>query len=207
MTLLLVAAVILAAVLVWRVASTRFRLPCPSSFAWVLSNPYTNAVAGTTAVLNRAGIVPGMRVLDAGCGPGRITIPAAERVGPTGLVVALDVQEAMLDRVRAATRRQSLENVVTHLGGLESLELRGEFDRALLVTVLGEIPRRAQAMRVLFHSLKPAGLLSITEMIPDPHYQSRASVRRIAESVGFRVEHVYGNWLAYTMNVRKPEAM
>lgn len=207
MTLLGAAAVILGAALLWRAASTRFRLPCPSSFAWVLSNPYTNAVAGTTAVLDRAGIAPGMSVLDAGCGPGRITIPAAERVGPTGLVVALDVQDEMLDRVRAAAQRQALDNVVTQAGGLESSALPGQFDRVLLVTVLGEIPHRVYAMRVLYDSLKPGGLLSITEMIPDPHYQSRATVRRLAESAGFRVEQVYGNWLAYTMNARKPEPL
>lgn len=46
-----------------------------------------------------------MRVLDAGCGPGRLTIPLARQVGPTGEVVALDVQQGMLKRVRKNAAR------------------------------------------------------------------------------------------------------
>lgn len=200
-----VAAGLLVGSLVWRAASRRRQLPCPAWLGWLLTNPYTSAVAGSATVLDRAELAPGMRLLDAGCGPGRLTIPAAKRVGPTGQVVALDLQEAMLERVRAASTGHGLANVSTVKGGIESAGLApGSFDRVLLVTVLGEVPDPQTAMRSLYQVLRSGGLLSVTEMLPDPHYQSRRTVRRLAEAAGFRFDRAYGTWLAFTMNFRKP---
>lgn len=189
----------------WRFASQRRRLPCPAWLGWILSNPYTSAVAGAEVILDRADVSAGMRVLDAGSGPGRVTIPAAQRVGNEGVVVAMDVQEAMLARVRDRAAERGLQNVVTVAGSIDAgFPGAGDFDRALLITVLGEIPDRAGAIRALYTALRFGGLLSVTEMIPDPHYQTRSTVRRLAESAGFRLERVYGSWLAFTMNFHKP---
>lgn len=191
----------------WWCSSGRHRRPCPASLAWLLENPYTNAVAGSSAVLDRLELGPGMRVLDAGSGPGRLSIPAAHRVGPTGEVVALDLQEAMLRGVRSAADRRGLTNIRTVQGDIESCVAKtGSFDRVLLVTVLGEVPDPASAMRALHAVLRTDGLLSVTEMLPDPDYQRRGTVRRLAEAAGFRFDRSYGTWLAFTMNFRKPPA-
>ena len=146
--------------------------------------------SGTGILLDRAGVREGMRVLDAGCGPGRVTIPLAQRVGPEGEVVALDVQQAMLERVSVNVARAGLTNVRTVLGPLEAdaKDLRGyeqAFDRVLLVTVLGEVPDREGALRSLFSALKPGGILSVTEMIIDPDYVPGAKMRRLAKKAGF----------------------
>jgi len=52
--------------------------------------------------------------------------------------------------------------------------------------------------------LKPGGLLSVTEVIFDPHFQSRNTVQELAGAVGFREKECFGNRLAYTMNLEKP---
>ena len=162
-------------------------------------------VAGAETLLDRAAIGPGMCVLDAGCGPGRLTLPAARRVGPSGEVVALDVQAAMLATVRSRVAEQGLTNVRTVLGPLErGIRTMGAVDRALLVTVLGEIPHRERALHALHASLRPGGLLSVTEVMPDPHYQTRATVRRLATAAGLQHKRTYGSPLAFTMNFRKP---
>lgn len=188
----------------WRVASRRRPLPCPPWMAWLLSNRYTNTLAGAAAVLDPLRVAPGMRVLDAGCGPGRLTIPAAERVGPRGEVIALDVQAAMLARVRSEAARRGLVNVRTRQGSVESAALaRGSIDRAFLVAVLGEVPDRVGALRALHAALRPDGVLSVTELLPDPHYQTRRTVRGLAERAGFELAGQHGTWLAFTMRFRK----
>jgi O-methyltransferase/aklanonic acid methyltransferase len=45
---------------------------------------------------------PGGRVLDVGCGAGGALLPAAQRVGPTGEAVGIDVSEGMVARTREA---------------------------------------------------------------------------------------------------------
>jgi ubiquinone/menaquinone biosynthesis C-methylase UbiE len=56
------------------------------------------------AIVDHADLQPGMRVLDFGCGPGRVTVAAARRVGPEGRVLAVEVQPAMLERAREKVR-------------------------------------------------------------------------------------------------------
>jgi ubiquinone/menaquinone biosynthesis C-methylase UbiE len=189
-------------VLGWRLLARRHILPCPSALIWLLENRIMENVAGSAAVIQHAHIEVGMRVLDAGCGPGRITVPLAQRVGPEGEVVALDIQESMLaylvDRVNAA----GLSNVRPKLAALgEGLLGNQQFDRAIMVTVLGEIPNREAALGEIYKALKPGGILSITEVLPDPHYQSRRTVRNLAEKVGFQVDEVYSGLRSFTMNL------
>jgi predicted methyltransferase len=73
----------------------------------------------------------------------------------------------------------------------------------MLVTVLGEIPEQEAALKEIFASLKPGGILSVTEVIFDPDFQSRESVQRLANSVGFREVAFFGKRLAYTMHFEK----
>jgi hypothetical protein len=54
--------------------------------------------------------------------------------------------------------------------------------------------------------LRPGGVLSITEVLPDPHYQRVARVRSLAAEAGFRELALFPGWLSYTLNVGKPTA-
>jgi ubiquinone/menaquinone biosynthesis C-methylase UbiE len=146
-----------------------------------------------------------MDVLDVGCGPGRVAVLAARAVGPGGRIVALDLQPAMLRRLESRIESLDLENIEPVLGGAgEGKVAENAFDRAFLVTVLGEIVDQTAALREIYGALRPGGILSVTEVLPDPHYQSRARVRRLAESVGFEFDELLGPWYAFTMNFRKP---
>jgi ubiquinone/menaquinone biosynthesis C-methylase UbiE len=145
-----------------------------------------------------------MTILDAGCGPGRLAIPLSVATGTSGEVVAMDAQEAMTAIVERKALERGLQNVRLLASPLGVGALKAEyFDRAVLVTVLGEIPDRECAMSELYRALKPGGILSITETVFDPHYQNRATVLRLAESVGFRLRATFGNRLAYTVHFEK----
>lgn len=201
---LILCALVVGVSLVWRAAARHWSLPCPSWLVPLLENPYFEAVAGAQTVLNRAGVRPGMAVLDAGCGPGRLTLPAAERVGPAGRVVALDIQPRMIERLRRRLHAQGIANVETVLAGLGAGQLPAEtFDVALLVTVLGEIPDKARALREIHDSLRSGGILSVTEVLPDPHYQAVARVRALATGAGFREQQLCAGVVSFTMNFVK----
>jgi ubiquinone/menaquinone biosynthesis C-methylase UbiE len=121
------------------------------------------------------------------------------------LVVALDIQEGMLARTRARALEAGLANIefLRSGQGEDRLE-RGRFDRAVLVTVLGEIPDQPRAMQELFDALRPGGLLSVTEVVFDPHFQTRQTVTRLAEAAGFREQAFFGNRIAYVIHFGKP---
>jgi ubiquinone/menaquinone biosynthesis C-methylase UbiE len=198
---------LIGAALWWRYASRRRSVPCPTWLYWSLENPYTEALAGSEKLLNRARLAPGMRVLDAGCGKGRLSLPAGRRVAPDGEVVALDIQSGMLREVEKRVSASGLTNVRTFLCALGVGELeRNVFDRAFLVTVLGEIPNRKEALQEIHRTLKPNGILSVTELFPDPHYNSQGCVCREVEATGLRHVETFGNKLAFTMNFIKPAA-
>jgi ubiquinone/menaquinone biosynthesis C-methylase UbiE len=189
----------------WRALARRSALPCSPAFLWLLENRAMERVAGSSLLLDRAGITAGMHVLDAGCGPGRLTLPLAERVGEDGVVLAVDLQEGMLSRLRARLQEHGMTRVRTLQAALGGGTLpKTTFDRALLVTVLGEIPDRVSALREIRDSLKPGGLLSITEVFPDPHYQRRDTVRQLAGQAGLEVRETFGTWRAHTTNLARP---
>ena len=203
--LLTIVAIALVAT-IWRLASRRQSLPCPVWLRWLveLDNPFTKTnrarfIVDTLALSN------GMTVLDAGCGPGRLTVPLARSVGSAGRIVALDIQPGMLARARTRTEAAGFTNVEFVTAALGDGNLpANHFDRVVLVTVLGEIPNRAAAIAELFCALKPGGILAIVEVIFDPHFQTRKSVTGVAVSTGFHERAFFGHSLAYVIHFEKP---
>lgn len=187
------------------ITKRRRTLPCPSWLIFLLENPYMESKAGSSVLIDRIGLKEGMRVLDVGCGPGRLTIPLAKHVGTNGEIVALDIQEKMLRKLAERIKNNNLTNVRLILGGAGEGKIQEEnsFDRAILVTVLGEIPDKESALKEIFKALKPKGILSITEVFPDPDFQRQSKVMRLANTVGFVLDKKYGNLFAFTMNFIK----
>lgn len=191
---------------VWHACSRRFELPCPAWLRWMveLDNPFTKTCRAQT-IIEHLGLEPGMSVLDAGCGPGRLTIPIARRVGDRGRVVAMDIQEAMLARTKQRALAEDLSNIEFLQAGLGQGVLGcSRFDAALLVTVMGEIPDRAKALKEIYGALKPGGLLSVTETVFDPHFQSRGTVSRLAGEAGLIPTESFGTRMSFTMHFQKP---
>src|SRR5262252_5427110 len=103
-TIIAIVALLTLALLVYVIVSRRQSMPCPIWLSWLveLDNPFTKTNRAAT-IIEHLSLQPGMIVLDAGCGPGRLTVPVARQVGPRGQVVAVDLQPGMLRRAQKKT--------------------------------------------------------------------------------------------------------
>lgn len=186
----------------WRYASRRKYAPCPAWLAWMLGPGTGDKPFGRGRVMEQLALKPGMRVADVGCGPGRLTLPIARAIGPDGEVVALDIQQAMLDRMARRLDQAGITNVRPVCGGAGEGHLPTEsVDRALLSTVLGEIPDRERALREIHDALKPGGYLVVAEVIGDPHYQRKKKVIELGRGAGLAPGETTGGFFAYTMRL------
>ena len=119
-------------------------------------------VVGRTLV-ERAGLHPGERVLELGSGRGAATFPAAERVGADGHVLALDLAEGMVARLRADVERAGLGQVRCEVGDAEAPDVGpGEWDVVLASLVLFFLPDHQGAMRRYRDLLRPGGRLALS---------------------------------------------
>lgn len=199
--ILLVCLTFIAIGLWWRYRS----LACPASLTWLIENPYINAIAGPKKIFKRVGLEEGMKLLDVGSGPGRLALPASKRVGAAGEVVALDIQPKMLEKLKARADVMGIENIrLIHAAAGSGKTDKEYFDRAILVTVLGEIPNKHDALAEVNQALKPGGVISITEVIPDPHFTSRKKVRLLCTEAGFVEMALFDTTFGFTINFVKP---
>lgn len=198
--------VVIVIALIWRASSGRFSIPCPSWLGWLveMDNPFLKNNSARE-IIPRLNLTKGMKILDYGCGPGRLTIPIARQIGASGMVTAFDIQPEMLARVRAKAEQEKLVNIEYVQGAAGEGKLKeSEYDRVLMVTVLGELPDKEKAMEEIYKSLKSGGFLSITEVIADPHFQTRKKVTEVVGSVGFKEVEFFGSRISYTIHFEKP---
>jgi 16S rRNA A1518/A1519 N6-dimethyltransferase RsmA/KsgA/DIM1 with predicted DNA glycosylase/AP lyase activity len=76
--------------------------PCPASLSWLVDLPIRRRYM--RPVLDRVGLQPGETVLELGPGPGAFTVDAAQRLGPEGKLIAVDIQPEMIAQVEARVR-------------------------------------------------------------------------------------------------------
>ena len=109
---------------------------------------------------------PGDAVADLGCGPGYFTLPLAEAVGDAGSVLAVDLQAAMLEKVRERAEKGGLmSRIRLHQCGPDSLGLEdaGPLDFALAFWMIHEVPSRAGLLAEVHDALRPGGRLLAVE--------------------------------------------
>jgi ubiquinone/menaquinone biosynthesis C-methylase UbiE len=110
-----------------------------------------------------AGVAPGDRVLDVCCGTGASALPAAERAGPTGRVVGVDLAERLLTRARYKARERGLDNVRFVEGDMNSLQAAdGSMDVVICALGLYFAQNQPAALAELWRTVRPGGTLAVT---------------------------------------------
>ena len=113
--------------------------------------------------VDRLPLISGMAVLDVCCGMGASAIPAAERVGPAGHVIAVDLAEKLLNKGAQRAAEQGFTNIEFRRADLESLPFPDRtFDAVLCVFGIFFVTDLHGAIRELWRLVRPNGLLAIT---------------------------------------------
>lgn len=144
-----------------------------------LSYKVRDTLKPRSAYLEEAGIREGMQVLDFGCGPGSYVVPAAQMVGNSGTVYALDVQQTALTMTRERAAKMGLSNVETILSDRDTGLPDGSIDVALLYDIYHDLPYPTTILTELHRVLKPSGILSTHD-----HHLKSAVLKQSIESSG-----------------------
>jgi ubiquinone/menaquinone biosynthesis C-methylase UbiE len=176
----------------------------PVEYANWLLNPLRYLITPPGRIVGRLRLSPTDRVLEVGSGPGFFS-PAVARRLSAGHLTLLDVQLPMLAMAAARLERDGRANFAGACGGAESLPFAdAAFDVVFMITVLGEVPDRAGAVREAARVLRPGGCFSSTEAAGDPDRVNGRELDDHAKRAGLAKGESWSGWLVKTFNYRKP---
>jgi precorrin-6B methylase 2 len=149
--------------------------------------------------LDLLGIKEGDVVADIGAGAGFFSLLAAERIGRTGKVLAVDVQPEMIDGLEMMMKRFGHENIVPILGNLDDPKLPADsVDHVLIVIAYHEFSHPVEMMRHVRNAMKRDGQMLIVEYkaedlssrVQPLHKMSEAEIMEKIPALGFRLDRV-----------------
>jgi len=150
----------------------RSRRVCPVGLAGHLDSRIRRWVQNPQTILGPY-IEEGMVVLDIGCGPGFFSIDMARMVGESGRVIAADLQEGMLQKLRNKIRGTELEQRVTlHQCDENRIGVSERVDFVLLFYMVHEVTEVEGLFSEIETILKPKGLVFVVE--PPLHVSKKA---------------------------------
>ena len=141
-------------------------------------------------VMEVLGISSGKTLADIGAGGGWFTVRAAERVGSTGTVYAVDINPEAIKYIKARARKQKLSNVKTVLGKADDAQLpANSVDAVLLLKTYHEVADPVSLMRNLGPALRPGAKVGIIDRNgnAESHGVDREIVLREMQQAGYRL--------------------
>lgn len=161
------------------------KMVCPWWLCFTFDNPLRKLLHNPEAMLSPY-VRPGSTVIDIGPGMGYFSIPLARLVGPTGHVIAIDVQAKMLAALTSRARRSGVsERIQPHLASSDSLGNHPKADFVMAFWMVHEVPNQRAFLTEIFGFLKPEGLFLLVE--PILHVRKNSFLRTIqtAKEIGF----------------------
>lgn len=192
---------------VLRIIRKYHKFPVPAFMTRLIDNPVRRKLLQKPeTVAKRMKLKPGMTVIEIGPGKGNYTKAIAKNILPEGKVYAIDIQESIISRLKKKIEKESITNIIPKIDDTYNLSFEGEtIDRVLMIACLPEIPDPIRVLKEIKRVLKPNGLISLSEMLPDPDYPRRKTEKKWAKEAGFELDEQFGNWFIYQLNFKKSE--
>ena len=178
---------------------------CPWSGGYFIDNRFRRLLHNPERILSPY-VRPGMIVTDFGCGMGFFTIALARLVGDKGRVIAIDVQQKMLDVLQKRAKNASVaERIRIHRCEPDSITCDDTIDFALAFYSVHEVPDQRRLLGEIWACIRPNGRMLVVEPIGHVPVKEFETMVSVAEEIGFEVDERPRIRLSRAVVLRKPQ--
>ena len=172
----------------------------PSQYVAAWNAPDRDVYQKPEEIVAALGLTPGQTVVDLGAGTGYLLPPLVKAVGPEGVVIAADIEQAMLTFLGDAAKKEGWATVRLHLSAMDDLGLpAASVDSVVTLNVWHHIEGRPAYAAKVYQTIKPGGVFVIVDFLKEetegfgPPMSMRLSAEEVVSELvagGFEAEIV-----------------
>jgi ubiquinone/menaquinone biosynthesis C-methylase UbiE len=160
---------------------------CPAFISFILDNKIRKRLHDPNKVFSSY-LNYGDTGIDLGCGPNFFTIPMSKIVGNKGRIIAVDLQQKMLDKMLLNASMSGIhQNIIPIQCSQTDINVNQKADFALVFWMLHELGNKSSLLQQLYSILKPGGYILISE--PKLHTSKKyfSEIKNMALGIGFKI--------------------